>query len=140
MHTLKTPSPVKILERSLHSTRWVFMENSFRNKLLTGLEMAVLQEWFDYLTSDKGTHVDLFVYLRAPPTVCYERLRMRNRKEETGVPLAFIQELHNLHEEWLMEKKFPVPAPVLVLDATQDLPKMQQQYEEFKAEILCGCT
>ncbi len=26
----------------------------------------------------------------------------------------FIEALHNLHEEWLMERKFPVTAPVLV--------------------------
>ena len=34
------------------------------------------------------------VYLRAPPEVCYQRLRSRNRKEETGVP--FVSWLHLL--------------------------------------------
>ncbi len=28
------------------------------------------------------------VYLRAPADVCYERIRKRNRKEETGVPFV----------------------------------------------------
>jgi len=79
------------------------------------------------------------VYLRAEPAVCYERLRKRNRKEEAGVPYEFIKELHQLHEEWLMQKKFDLTTPVLVLDAGVELPRMTELYEENKAEILCGC-
>jgi len=32
------------------------------------------------------------VYLRADPEKCYERLRKRDRKEETGVPVVSIGE------------------------------------------------
>ena len=27
---------------------------------------------------------------------------------------SFIEDLHELHEDWLMKEKYPVPAPVLV--------------------------
>lgn len=141
MHKFKADVPVKMLERSLYSTRHVFVENSHTTGDLTSLEFAVLSEWFDFITAAQKIDVDLFVYLRAPPEVCYERIKKRNRKEETGVPFEFIENLHTLHEEWLLKPEdHKVPAPVLVLDASHELPKMQQIYEEYKSEILCGCT
>lgn len=138
-----TPSvPVKMLERSLFSTRYVFVENSHKNGDLTSLEYAVLSEWFDFIIStQKKVEVDLFVYLRAPPEICFERIQKRNRKEETGVPYEFIKSLHTLHEDWLINQThYTVPGPVLVLDASHELPKMEKIYEEYKSKILCGVT
>ncbi|ELT96475.1 hypothetical protein CAPTEDRAFT_169438 [Capitella teleta] len=141
MHRHKHAVPVKMLERSLFSTRYVFVENSHKSGMLTDLEFAVLSEWFDFITTTQKVGVDLFVYLKAPPDVCHRRIMARNRKEESGVPLDFIEKLHDLHEDWLInQKKYKVPGPVLVLDASHELPKMKEIYEEFKSEILCGCT
>jgi len=140
MHKKETSVPVKMLERSLFSTRYVFVENSHLSGHLTSLEYAVLSEWFEFITKTEKINLDLIVYLRAPPEVAYSRIKHRNRKEETGVPLAFIEDLHELHEDWLIKEKYPVPAPVLVLDASPELKQMEQIYEEYRSEILCGCT
>ena len=35
--------------------------------------------------------LDLIVYLRTAPEVSYERMRARNRKEEAGAPLSYLQ-------------------------------------------------
>ena len=48
-----------------------------------------------------------------------ERLKARGRGEETSIPLSYLAELHTLHENWLMGRQFPLPAPVLVIDANQ---------------------
>ncbi|KAK2160774.1 hypothetical protein LSH36_127g12000 [Paralvinella palmiformis] len=139
MHKQKTVVPVKMLERSLYSTRYVFVENSFNSGALTSLEYTVLSDWFSYIINSQNIMIDLFVYLRAPPEVCYERIKKRSRKEETGVPFDFIQSLHNLHEDWLIHQtNYKVPGPVLVLDASHELPKMMEMYEAHKAEILFG--
>ncbi|GFS08871.1 thymidine kinase 2, mitochondrial [Elysia marginata] len=94
--------------------------------------------WFDFLTGSGKANLDLIVYLRADPATCYERLRKRSRKEEAGVPISLIESLHKLHDEWLLEKKYPVPAPVLVLDANHDLDTMKEVYNFKRQEILCG--
>lgn len=81
-------------------------------------------------------HLDLIVYLRTSPEVAYERLKKRGRKEEAGVPMEFIQHLHQCYEEWLMSEKFgPPPAPVLVLDADQGIESMLKTYEKYTDEI-----
>lgn len=139
MHKQKTVEPVKMVERSLYSTRYVFVENSFNSGELTSLEYTVLCDWFDFITDSQKVKVDLFVYLRAPPEVCYERIHKRHRKEEEGVPFEFIESLHDLHEDWLIHQtKYKVPGPVLVLDASHELPKMMEMYEAHKSEILFG--
>lgn len=140
MHEHVPATPVKMLERSIYSTRYVFVENSYQSGSLAGLEHAVLDEMFCHILKTRKVEVDLIVYLRASPEVCYERLRRRNRKEENTVPYDFIKRLHDLHEDWLIKELHPVPGKLLVLDASMELPQMKKQYEERSSEILCGQT
>ncbi|XP_060556298.1 thymidine kinase 2, mitochondrial-like [Ruditapes philippinarum] len=141
MHTKPHNKQVKMLERSLFSTRHCFVENDYRNETINGLEYEILNKWFEYLTEMPGTGVDLIVYLRADPKVCYERIKKRSRKEEAGVPYKLIEDLHNLHEEWLVRQSCgKLPAPVLVLDANNEYQQMTRIYEEKRQEILCGVS
>ncbi len=50
--------------------------------------------------------LDLIVYLRTEPEVSYARMRARDRKEESGAPLSYLQHLHQAYEEWLIKQKF----------------------------------
>lgn len=55
------------------------------------------------------------VYLQSTPEVCHQRIKQRCRKEELGIPLEYLQEIHDRYEEWLIKKtKFSIPAPVIV--------------------------
>ena len=58
---------------------------------MCGEELEVLFSWYDWLNSHIGLPLDLIVYLRTSPEVAYERLKARGRKEETGVPMEFIE-------------------------------------------------
>ncbi|XP_035824106.1 thymidine kinase 2, mitochondrial isoform X2 [Aplysia californica] len=130
--------PVKLLERSLYSTRYCFVQNNYLDKTITPFEYTVLSQWFDYLVKSGRADVDLIVYLRADPETCYQRLKQRSRAEEATVPLSFLESLHNLHDSWLIDHIYPVPAPVLILDANYDLDRMKETYDLRRNEILCG--
>ena len=63
-------------------------------------------------------------------------MRKRARKEEDCVSLKYLQEVHEVHDEWLYKQTlFPVPAPVITLDADQDLEVMFEQFETCKNRI-----
>ena len=44
---------------------------------------------------------DGFIYLRATPNICMNRLKRRHRAEEGGVSLNYLEGLHQKHEDWL---------------------------------------
>ena len=66
--------------------------------------------------------------IQTDPEVALRRLRERSRGEEHLIDEDYIRDLHSLHEDWLMEKKFPVPAPVLVVDANKDISDMTELF------------
>jgi len=137
-HHLHTSNkPVKLMERSIYSARYCFVENMYRSGKMLGCEFEVLDEWFKFATenSNLNMNVDLIIYLRTTPEKALERVNIRNRSEENSIPLAYLQDLHNLHEEWLITKKHKLPAPVLVIDANQDLPEMQAEYQKHESCI-----
>lgn len=47
------------------------------------------------------TRNDLTIYLRTSPEVCNERIKNRGRPEEATLNQAYIQLIHELHEDWL---------------------------------------
>ena len=44
---------------------------------------------------------DGFIYLRAQPDTCMNRMKQRSRNEETTVGIEYLQDLHQRHESWL---------------------------------------
>jgi deoxyadenosine/deoxycytidine kinase len=85
----------------------------------------VLTESFDIiLNSPWLKKIDLIVYLRCSPETAYKRLRIRDRDSESSVSLELITKLHELHENWLNKELNNVPAPVLIINADQNLSKV----------------
>lgn len=132
----QTDCSVKIIERSIQNNRFCFLENARREGSLSGSELEVLIEWYKWLDTNLGIPLDLIVYLRTSPQVAYDRLRQRGRKEESGVPMQFIEGLHQSYEDWLIhQSQGNLPAPLLILDADQGIEKMLETYEKFTDEI-----
>lgn len=129
----------KLMERSIFSARYCFVENLYRLNYLSKLEYSILDEWFKYLVlgneSCDGVNIDLIIYLRCSPQKLIDRIRVRSREEEKSISYDYIKTLHDLHEDWLMLKKFPVPAPVLVLDTDCKKSSLEELYEKASPYI-----
>jgi len=138
-HLTHTSKPIKLLERSLHSARYCFVENLFRSGKMSEAEYMILDDWYLWIVRNHPVNVNLIVYLQTRPEVVYERIRKRNRSEEGTIPLAYLQSLHEMYENWLIRKCIdaPVPAHILVVDANCDLDTVRQFYVEHKDRILC---
>lgn len=67
----------------------------------------------------------------------HERVLKRNREEEQTIPLQYLQDLHQMHENWLYYKTLhSCPAPVIVLDGNLDKTTIDLEYEKFEPSIL----
>ncbi|XP_071519917.1 uncharacterized protein [Panulirus ornatus] len=135
-HILPSMSPVKAMERSLHSARFCFVENMYLDNKMCKAEYDVYHEWYKTLVGAFDCAVDLIVYLRTDPSLVYARAKSRARVEEQEIPLSYFEDLHYRHEEWMIEEKFPLPAPVFIIDANDDLPTMYGKFSLCLKEIM----
>ena len=92
-----------ILERSVFCDRHVFAENCHRTELMSPAEYQLYCGLWDFLVSNYCVEPDLILYLRTPAQTCLERIKARNRTEESGMTLEYLLQLEGLHDEWLLE-------------------------------------
>lgn len=138
-HDVPQTNQIKVMERSVYSARYCFIENLRKSTppLLEELEYEVYTRWFDWLMEHKRPKVDLIVYLRTDPEVCMERLKRRGRHEESTVALSYLQTLHERYEDWLIRNpaQHGGNVPVLVLDGNKDSLTYEQLHNEFSTAI-----
>ncbi|XP_063239209.1 deoxynucleoside kinase-like isoform X2 [Bacillus rossius redtenbacheri] len=137
LHTRNTSAPFKLMERSLFSARYCFVENLAKSGLMPEVEYIVLDEWFKWITANMNIRCDLIVYLRTRPDVVHRRIRERARAEESGISLNYLEDLHCLHEDWLHSRtRFTCPAPVVTIDADRSPSQMEEEYKKCELQIL----
>lgn len=137
VHRKETECPVKMIERSLYSARYCFVENLYRGGLMPEVDYAILSEWYNWIQENEDMHIDLIVYLQASPETCQSRIKKRNRHEEQSVPIDYLRSLESLHEDWLIhELKFKTPCPVLVINTDCSMAEMCKKFDLHRDEIL----
>ncbi|XP_038077952.1 deoxynucleoside kinase-like [Patiria miniata] len=136
-HRAQVATPFKMMERSVYSARYIFVENMHLTSTMSDPEFTVLDELFQWVISNHHIGVDRIIYLRTSPEQCYERIQQRCRTEEEGIPLEYLKSLHQLYEDWLISEKYPVPGSVMVLDGSAPLEEMLKTYKTKQDSILC---
>lgn len=124
---------IKLMERSIYSTRYCFCEAFLLEQNMEKASYEVLVKWFKYAEKLIQNQIDLFIYLRTTPEVVYDRIQKRNRSEEKTVPFDYILRLHNLYEAWLIDKQTTQnKIPVFILDANIPLATIHTEYERLE--------
>ncbi|XP_012062731.1 PREDICTED: deoxynucleoside kinase-like [Atta cephalotes] len=136
LHTMATPSPYKVMERSVFSAR-CFLENMKRTHMIQNVEAIVLEDWYNWCMENTNIRADLIIYLRTTPEVVFQRMQARARKEEDSVPLEYLKQIHEIHDDWLYRQTlFSLPAPVMIIDGDKSLEEMVPQFEKCRDRIL----
>jgi len=129
----------QVYERSVYCDRYCFAKNCLEMGTMTEMEWHIYKEWFSWLVESYTAKPSGFVYLRTNPKVCYDRIQKRQRCEESGVPLSYLELLHTRHEEWLIEKKEVMPwladTPVLILDCNEEFESNNAVQKEHLAKL-----
>lgn len=119
------PNTLLFSERSPLADRHVFGELMHREGNLEAAEYDIYSQLCEKLVGE--TPLRGIVYLRCPPELCLERIKIRHREGEEGIPLSYLRKVHQRHEDWLMELKH---LPILTVDtALYDLSLPEHQKE-----------
>jgi deoxyadenosine/deoxycytidine kinase len=100
-HQLVVPTPIKLMERSVHSGALVFSELLRDQGVMSELEHALCMEHFRHHLEGGKCDVDLWIYLRTPACVAFERIQRRGREEEVGViTMAYMEALERQYDQF----------------------------------------
>ena len=61
-----------------------------------------------------------FIYLKTVPELCLERIQLRNRTEELGIPIEYLNALDIKHDLWLNDPALNHPVLTINGDATTE--------------------
>ena len=134
-NTMYNKGSLQILERSWYSDYYCFAKNCYLLGMMNDMEWQLYSDMWQWhiqqITKPAGV-----VYLRADPETCYQRIKVRNRGEEQLVPFDYIKMLHERHEEWLVENKYNLDIPVLILDGSCNFLTDLHVQQDFVQQIL----
>lgn len=130
----ETDKNIRIVDRSIYCDKYVFAKNCNETGLITEIEWKLYKDMFNFINKRFKYKPYVMIYLKTEPKTCDQRIKKRARKEEKTIPLEYLKQIHNKHEEWLMDKDWHVP--VITIEENeidyQNKDKMNKLKEQMK--------
>lgn len=115
---VKKMDKMLFVERSIYTDKHCFAENCYESGKMTKLEYDVYCKWNEWLSDEFNVRPDAYIYLRCYPNVNSDRIAKRSREGEAGIPIEYLEILHDKHDKWMAKEKETIP--VLTIDALKD--------------------
>lgn len=94
------PRVVYICERSIYSDRYIFVEMLYKDNLLTDLEYHMYKQWWDLWEKIMPFKPTAFVRLSVNIDKCIDRIKIRNRENESTISREYLVNLHDQHDKF----------------------------------------
>lgn len=126
------------LDRSLGTDKNVFEAMLYDDKKLNQIEHSMYNLWCDFYHNYVRPQNDqIYIYLKASPDTCANRIKKRGRIEEESIGLEYLKGLNDYHDKWLLSDE--LKSNVIVIDCEeefeQDEEKQSQMIKEIKFHI-----
>ena len=126
------PKYIIITERSLYTDKYVFAKMLYEQGKIEDVCYQIYLNWFDEFA--KEFSIDYSIYVNTEPINCYTRIHKRARNGEEVIPLAYLENCHNYHEEFLNETT-GIETKKLVLDGNIDIFENDKIIENWLEQI-----
>ena len=123
---------VIITERSLYTDKEIFAKMLYDQGKMSDVEHQIYLTLFDEFASE--FEVNKVVYIRTDPVKCHERIHLRAREGEELIPLAYLEECHKYHEEFL-DLDRGLFKDQMVLDGNNDIYMNPEVADEWMRQI-----
>jgi deoxyadenosine/deoxycytidine kinase len=106
---IKRPAMCKVFitERCLDTDHEVFAKMLHSDGQLDALEIDLYQRWFRMLQKT-ATPLSAIVYVDTMPGTCSERINIRARDGEGGIPLSYLESLDKFQRRWIDTTSVPI--------------------------------
>ena len=95
------------------------------------VEHQIYNKWFNTFADEYP--IKHLIYVKTEPNICLERIRIRSRDGESGIPIEYLIDCHK-HHELMIENQFP-NTPKLLLDGNNDIFKKMDVQQEWIKQI-----
>jgi len=86
-----------IIERSHHTTRYIFTEYLYNNNFLTDQEFKKLDKIYNDICNKHFKIKIISIYIDTDPTTCSQRIIERKRHFEKNIPISYLEEMKRLY-------------------------------------------
>lgn len=131
-HLKETTKPFKIMERSIYSSRDIFLTAARINNIIHPIHHEIIIKWLDFIEGNIKINVDLIIYLKCEPKESFNRIKERNRPEEKNIQLSYIELLNELYEQWIHENK---QIEVITIDSNKNETEILTEYDQAIKKI-----
>ena len=118
-----------ITERSLYTDKYVFAKMLHDQGKIEDVCYQIYLNWFDEFSKDFP--IEHSIYVNTEPEKCYERVHKRARDGEEFIPLTYLQDCHNYHEDFINN----IYVNKLVLNGNVDVYENENFVEEWVQQI-----
>lgn len=126
LHPEERFNNIFVTERCTNSDFHIFAKMLRDDGLMTKLEWDLYKRYHYDMT--EGIKVNGILYITCSPEKCYDRIKIRNRHGEEGIPKDYLLNLHKYHEDWINNTNLPV----IRLDTEKNL---IDEYGNFNGKI-----
>ena len=94
------------LDRSLGTDKNVFEAMLYEQGKINQLEHSMYLLWCDfYYQYVRSQTIQIYIYLKASPETCINRIKKRGRVEEKSIEIEYLKGLNNYHDTWLLNEQ-----------------------------------
>ena len=121
MQAVNSPPPqgktnVFICERSTDTDHYVFAKMLYQSGKIREMDWQIYQQYIQTFTDQY--QVSGVIYVQTDPEKCLQRIHTRARSGEEVVPLEYLQDCHQYHQDWLTSSSWE--NKVFTIDSTPD--------------------
>ena len=123
---------VIITERSLYTDKEIFAKMLYDQGKMSDVEHQIYLTLFDEFASE--FEVNKVVYIRTDPVKCHQRINVRAREGEELISLAYLEECHKYHEDFL-DLERGLFKDQMILDGNNDIYLNPEVADEWMRQI-----
>lgn len=128
----QNPGTLIITERSLYTDKYVFAKMLYDTGKITEVHYQIYSRWFDTFAADYK--IDGIIYVQTNPEICSERITRRCRTGEASIPLVYLKECDNYHDDMMRSTNLSYNN-ILTLNGNEDIRQNPDQMDKWLYKI-----